>query len=115
MDMQVRSVEDKPITIIELAGRFDAYEVSEVKSWFKNPRNTSHKNIIVNLTNIDFIDSSALAALVQGMKRCRQAEGDLHLSGPQPQVRIIFELTRLDKAFEIYSTEEEAIKAFNSR
>ena len=55
----------------------------------------------------------ALSALVEGMKRSRQLEGDLRLCNLQQPVRMIFELTRLDRAFEIFSSEEEAIQAFS--
>ncbi len=66
----------------------------------------------MNLAGVQFVDSTALATLVQGMKRCRQLKGDLRLCGLQQPVRMIFELTRLDKAFEIFSGEDEAIQAF---
>ena len=46
------------------------------------------------------------------MKHCQQKGGNLHLYGLQQSVRIIFELTRLDRAFEIYNEEDEAINAF---
>ena len=50
--------------------------------------------------------------LVQGMKRCRERDGDLRLCALQQPVRMIFELTRLDRAFEIYQSEEDAVQAF---
>jgi anti-sigma B factor antagonist len=54
-----------------------------------------------------------MATLVQGMKRCREKEGDLRLSELQQPVRMIFELTRLDRAFEIFNSERDAILAFD--
>ena len=47
------------------------------------------------------------------MKRARQRDGDLRLCCLQRPVRMIFELTRLDKAFEIFAGEDEAIQAFS--
>ena len=66
-------------------------------------------NAVVNLGGVSFMDSAALATLVLAMKRCRQAGGDLRLCNLQQPVRIIFELTRLDKAFDIYASETEAL------
>jgi len=66
----------------------------------------------VNLEGVDFVDSTGLATLVQGVKNCRQLNGDLRLCSVQQSVRMVFELTRLDKFFEIYLQEEEAVKAF---
>jgi len=97
------------VHVIELSGRFDAFEVPAVNKWFE--ANPEVKNVVVNLTGVGFIDSSGLATLVKGLKRCRQNGGELSLSNLQQPVLIIFELTRLDKAFTIYDTEEMAIKA----
>ena len=68
----------------------------------------------MNLENVVFVDSTALATLVQAMKRCRQLDGDLRLSNLKQPVRMIFELTRLDRAFEIFNLEEEAVGAFSA-
>ena len=72
------------------------------------------RQVVVNLAGVNFIDSTGLATLVQGMKHCRQEKGDLRLCGLQQPVRIIFELTRLDKAFEILTDEESAVNSFAS-
>jgi anti-sigma B factor antagonist len=65
----------------------------------------------VDLEGVTFIDSTALATLVQGLNRCRKLNGDLHLCGLRQQVYMIFELTRLDKAFNIFVDENHAIQA----
>ncbi len=100
------------VAILELDGRFDAHVTPPVVQRLEQAASTSPAQVVVNLTGVHFVDSTALAALVKGMKRCRQQNGDLYLCGLQQPVRIIFELTRLDKAFEIYATEAEAVTAF---
>ncbi|MCB0210146.1 MAG: STAS domain-containing protein [Anaerolineae bacterium] len=112
MKLSSRSVADGKVTVLEISGRFDAYEVKPVKEWLNETTNISAPNILINLSHVNFIDSTGLAALVQGMKNCRQRGGNLRLYGLQQPVRIIFELTRLDKAFEIFGQEDEAINAF---
>ena len=66
----------------------------------------------MNLTSTTFVDSTALATLVQALKRCQQVQGNLYLCGMRRPVYMIFELTRLDKAFTIFADEEHAITAF---
>ena len=68
--------------------------------------------IVVNLKDVTFIDSMALAVLVRGMQRLRQRAGDMHLCDLQQPVHIIFELTRLNQALEIFATEDAAVDAF---
>jgi anti-sigma B factor antagonist len=98
---------------IKLKGRFDAYEVNPVINWIKQRIDTGQAQLVVNLEGVNFIDSTALSALVQGLKRCREKDGDLLLCCLQQPVRVIFELTRLDKAFEIFATQEEALVSFH--
>ncbi len=109
--MDVKSRMSGEIAVLELNGRFDAYVAPSVVDWFDRTI-TDAPRIVADLSGVSFVDSTALATLVQGMKRCRQHAGDLHLSGLQQPVRIILELTRLDKAFSIFGREDEAVAAF---
>lgn len=96
------------VDILELSGRFDAYEVPSMTEWFDDRPNVKH--VVVNLSGVTFIDSSGLSSLVRGMKHCRQNDGDLVICNAQQAVSIIFELTRLDKAFAIYDDEQSALQ-----
>jgi anti-sigma B factor antagonist len=96
--------------VLRLSGRFDAHVAPEVKGLLE--RSDAPARMVVDLSAVTFIDSTALAALVRGMKNCRQKSGDLRLCGLQQSVRIIFELTRLDRAFEILPNEDAAISSF---
>ncbi|NJK80160.1 MAG: STAS domain-containing protein [Chloroflexaceae bacterium] len=107
LQMTHRTVEG--IDVIELSGRFDAHQVPFVVRWFDD--HPEIQTILVNLKGVNFIDSSGLATLVKGLKRCRQNGGELYLCEAQQAVRIILELTRLDKAFTIFVDEQTAFQA----
>ena len=111
MELNLRSADN--VKILELAGRFDTYTAGEVRQWIDEAMAEDPANIVVNMQGVDFVDSTALATLVQGVKNCRQRDGDLRLCEVQQSVRMVFELTRLDRFFEIFSQENEAVKAFN--
>lgn len=53
--------------------------------------------VVVDLGETTFIDSSGLGALITGLKRCRQAGGDLRIASPTPQVSTVLSMTNLDK------------------
>ncbi|MEI6043553.1 MAG: STAS domain-containing protein, partial [Chloroflexota bacterium] len=67
-------------------------------------------SVLVDLHQVEFIDSVGISALVSGLKQMRSRGGDLKLIGLQSSARAIFELMMLDKVFEIYNSEEEALK-----
>ena len=107
--MKCKSRKVGSVNILMLSGRFDAYEVTKVQAWLTNLPQQDAEIVLVNLSGVNFIDSMALSTLVQAMKRSREQNGDLYLCSFQQPVKIIFELTRLDKAFTIFETEEMAL------
>lgn len=111
MEITVRS--QAGVDIIELQGRFDAYEVPEIIKWFDDHPQASC--VIMNLRGVNFIDSLGLSTLVKGLKRCRQNGGDLFLCNLQQAVVVIFELTRLNSAFRVFVDEQAALKAFGQQ
>ena len=110
--MEIIETKKDPYPVLQLKGRFDAHEVEPVRVWMQEQVVLERTKIIIDLAGVHFIDSTALSTLVRGLKHCREKQGDLHLCNLQQPVRVIFELTRLDKAFDIFITEEEAAKAF---
>ncbi len=110
--MEVKTRRVNNVTILELNGRFDSHTVPPIQDILQEAVLQQPAHIVVNLEDVSFIDSTALSTLVAGMKQSRQANGDLRLCNLRQPVRMIFEMTRLDRVFEIISGEEEAVEAF---
>lgn len=106
--MKISDRKEGDITFVSLAGRFDIATMDPVRDWFNEAIPAGKVNLVVNLSEVTFVDSAALAVLVQAMKRSREMGGDVRLCCLRQPVRMIFELTRLDKAFEILTTEKDA-------
>lgn len=93
---------DGPVAVeLRIEGRFDAHEVAMFRTAVDTNLNSGRSHIRIELSAVEFVDSSALAELVRGMKLCREAGGDLVLASPSDPVRVILELTKLDTAFVI--------------
>lgn len=112
MELRTRALGN--VKVLEISGSFDVYSAPTARDWFTTEVARDTANIVVNLANVDFLDSTALSTLIQGKKITQANKGDLRLCNLQQPVRMIFELTRLDKVFEIFIREEEAVKAFNN-
>lgn len=110
MQLSVRT--QNSVKILALSGRFDTTAAQTVHKWIDEAASIPPARVVVNMSEVEFVDSTGLSTLVQGMKRSQQNNGNLHLCGLQQPVRLIFELTRLDRFFEIYPIEEDAINAF---
>jgi anti-sigma B factor antagonist len=99
-------------TICVKEERLDAHNSGELKSEMYNQFEMGTKNLLVDLKDVRFIDSSGLGALVSGFKNAISHQGNLKLSGLQPQVKSMFELTRLHRVFEIFASASEAQENF---
>lgn len=103
------SGQGRTVAVVGLAGRFDAHEVPQVRQTLAEAAESSNGYVVVDLGGVNFVDSSGLACLVQGMKHCRERGADQVLCNLQQPVRIIFELTRLDRAFTITASVDAAV------
>lgn len=103
------------VAVVELSGRLDSHTVEQLKSQIALNIGARPVYLILDLSDVSFIDSRALAAIVQGMHSCQSKNGELCLSGPNKSVRRILELTRLDKAMKIFSSKSEAVASYEER
>lgn len=110
-EVKPMSKSDQTIAVVGLSGRFDAHEVPQVRQALMQATNRTKGHVVIDLGGVNFMNSSGLACLVQGMKYCREHGADQILCNLQQPVRIIFELTRLDRAFKIMVSVEEATTA----
>ena len=109
--MTIQSYNREGLTILRINGRFDVHIVKEIASWLDQVVKTSPQpQILINLQEVHFIDSAALAVLVGGFKQAQKKEGQFCVCDLQQPVRIILEITGLDKAFPIFENEDIAIE-----
>jgi anti-sigma B factor antagonist len=110
--VELKQYSMQEVTVLALEGRLDSYSVPKLRAQLKTSTNQHPSKIVVDLASVSFIDSTGLAALIQGMRTCRDGGGNLCLSNPQRPVRLILELTRLDSAIDIFPNEHEAVASF---
>lgn len=100
--MDITITDEANLRIIGLTGRFDAHEVDGFATTVDRLIESGATTLGVDLSGVDFIDSSALAELVRVSKATKGKGGSLELHQPSDPVRVILELTGLDKAFVVH-------------
>jgi anti-sigma B factor antagonist len=68
---------------------------------------------VLDMSELQFVDSSGLGAILSCLRHLNKREGDLLLCGMTKPVRILFELVRMHRVFEIFNTREEATRVLN--
>lgn len=108
MQLKINEKEETVIITVE-EERMDAHNSGNLKERMLQLFDEGKCQLVIDLTTVRFIDSSGLGALVSGFKNASARDGSLKLCCLQPQVRSMFELTRLHRVFEIFTTLEEAL------
>lgn len=111
--MKLHARRDGTVSVLEINGRFDSHTAGAVSDWLDDAAGIAPAQVVINMNGVSFVDSTALATLVSARRRCQERMGELHLCGLQKPVYMVFELTRLNKTFAIFSDEQHAIQAFD--
>jgi len=97
-------------TILDVTGNIDMSNSPEVrKALLQEIRAKRSTRVILNLTSVEYIDSSGVASLIEGLKASRESGLRFVLFGLNESAREVLKISRLLKLFEIYETEAQAI------
>ena len=91
------------------ADRLDAANSGEFREKILSLLEKGGQQLVVDLSGVNFIDSSGLGALLSGYKSANLRSGSFILTGLKPRVLSMFELTRLHRVFTIVATVEDAM------
>ncbi|MBD2415367.1 MAG: STAS domain-containing protein [Desmonostoc geniculatum HA4340-LM1] len=97
------------VKVIKLSGNLNATTSQEFRQSITKIIEVGVKFVLLDFQDVTFMDSSGLGALVLAFKTLRAADIKLVICSINEQVRILFELTNMDKIFEIFPNQE----AFN--
>jgi len=111
--MNIRVTDHDEFLTLSIEGRLDISTASKLKQEVLDRINSGALAIILNMAQVDFINSSGLGTLVSILKEVRSAGGRLVLSNLASYVQEIFEITQLAEIFEIFPVEAEAQSALS--
>lgn len=111
MDIKMELTEGITVLFVR-EDRLDANNSEELKTELRRLFESGTKDVIIDLKEVLFIDSSGLGVLVSGYKNASVRHGSLKLSNLQSQVKSMFELTRLHRVFDIFTTVDDALQSF---
>jgi anti-sigma B factor antagonist len=110
--MQIRTDEKQGISVFRMNGDIDINTSPEVKRSFDDAIKHKKEKVVINLKDVSYVDSSGLATLVEILKNLRSYGGKMKLTNLSAKVRGLFEITKLDKLFDIVGEEDEAVASF---
>ena len=111
LDVQSRQV-DNGVTVVAPTGRLDVAGAPALKDAISETLKNGQARVVLDLEGVSFVDSTGLGSVIAALKQIRGSQGDLRLAAPNQQVRVVLELTTLDRVFPYYATVEEALTGF---
>lgn len=96
------------VVVLRPEGRLNMVAAPAVREAIASIVNSGRAKVAVDLSAVDFIDSSGLGALISGLKSTRQAGGDLRIAGANDQVRLVLQLTNLERVLTPFDSVENA-------
>ena len=112
MKVQVRSVNNA--TIIDCVGDVDLYSSPNLRDTLTKEMHSGTSSVLINMSEVSYIDSSGIATLVEGLQLSRQTRTRFGLFGLRSNARSVLELARLHKVFAIFADEQEALQKISS-
>ncbi len=100
------------VIIIKPEGEIDTHNCEALKQTIQNELQKGAKRLLIDMSQVSYMDSAALGVLVSGFKNARASRAQFKLANMQPAVAKIFQLTRLSKFFDIHNSSDEAIASF---
>lgn len=97
--------------VLPLEGEIDLHVSPRIAASLNTMLAAQPKQVVIDLSNVSYIDSSGLAVLIEGMQNASAYGGKLALAGLQETVRPIFEIARLDQVFQIFPNVDAAFAA----
>jgi len=94
-------------TVVKPVGVLDATQTTQLRSQIDDAMQSGASTVLVDFEQVSFMDSSGLGALVGAFKSLRARGGKLYVCSINEQIRILFELTSMDRVFDIFPNEEE--------
>jgi anti-sigma B factor antagonist len=107
--MEIKLSESNGIAVAAIEGEINISTSPQLK---KEMEKVSNPKLVINLSKVNYVDSSGLATLVEILKKTRSRGGAMYLTHLSDKVRSLFEITKLDKLFGICPDDMTAVGKF---
>jgi anti-sigma B factor antagonist len=114
--LKIEKEDYKRATVVSVVGRVDSSNAAELDGKLKEVLNDGRFNIVLNLSEVSYMSSAGLRALVSALRECKKHRGDVRLSAPSERVAEVLDLAGLTVAeaplFQVYDDDTAAVGSF---
>ena len=107
MHLEFHCVPRNPWSVLVLFGDLDMAGAPRLRSQVAQMVAVGDTRLVLDLTAVDFIDSTGLGAVIAALRRVRSHHGELALVCPEPRLQRVFEMCDLDRVFTLYGSVDD--------
>lgn len=111
--MKIQLNEKDNVIIVSILGKIDLYNSKEINELFEKLISENKMNVLINLENVPFMDSSAFVGFVNWTKKFQQLKGNLKILNVTGFVAKVIEQNSMGSLLQIYYNEEAALQSFS--
>jgi anti-sigma B factor antagonist len=101
-----------PVSLLDVSGRLTSFEVGALRDSISRLLKQGRKNIVLNLSGLQYLDSSGIGELARIYVTVVKQSGQLKAVGLSPKVEEILKITKLYQVFPEFPSEEAALQSF---
>jgi anti-anti-sigma factor len=109
--MRLKESLDGEVPILAMEGEIDLHYAPVLRALLQGKVREQCPALVVDFTEVDFIDSAGLGAIVEYFRDASRYDGVLCVTGLNENLRTVFEIVRLDRVIPVFATSAEAIAA----
>ena len=112
--MRLKESLEGEVPILAMEGEIDLHYAPVLRGLLQAKIKKQCPALVVDLTEVDFIDSAGLAAIVEYFRDASRYDGVLCVTGLNENLRTVFEIVRLDRVIPVFATSAEAVAALRA-
>ncbi len=102
VELKISSRSQDDVAVVTVGGEVDLYTAPQLRDELVGALEDGARRLVIDMSRVEFCDSTGISVLLSAMKRSRDNEGDLELVAPKPAVTKVLEVTGLDEVFTIH-------------
>jgi anti-anti-sigma factor len=110
--MEIQIIDHKRVSVVSIIGRVDGSTAGEFETTLNELRESGKNNLVLDMSEVDFVSSAGLRVLVNTRKAVQSSGGSIVLASPSEQVIETLDIAGLDVLFQQYPDRESAIGSF---
>lgn len=110
MEVNITTLAD--VSLLQISGRIDSSSAPDLGTIFENLQHEKRYRLIVEMSDVEYINSAGLRELVEALKQCKTEGGNVRILTPSEKVYDVLDLSGLTTIFDIYRNEADAVASF---